>query len=838
MPLIRRPHEHGEPPEVDPAELQALAAQAQRAAAEPAARPTLRAFYRAAPWLYPLVAETKVAASGEVDRGLESFDRSRHTLEQALALGFADEAGALAVSAARLAWRMFSAQTVLRSSTQAPLRWRTALLEAYEGLGQIDTLPADDAAWWADRYAETAAALFPMVAAYDWPPALAGRARMPHLHVAMRTAAWARADAGEALVPLRVADFHPGGVARLQASLAHLEAWNGRLSSAGPRLEQLLAAPIAEPSDHAYAWTTALATARRGGQATQHAEWRAGLLRWIDAARRPWASFEGRLFAQQAMATHFEYALRVWADANLHHADDIWTIAEALKARLLLDDLAGCTTPPDPAAPATHDPPSTAPDTAPRFRAAVLGASGLDSDVLTELAQSSHWALGALGGIESGAPGEQSALAAMQAEATRERQAQDAPRAARDGGYAGSAPPADPEALRAALLEDELLIEVLMPRDPFAPNREGWIVVAQRSGNSLHGFRVVAEPAPQWSQGEGRLIERGPLSDRVAQARAAILAGDEAGAEDALRFLFDLLIGPVLDAGHLPERATRWIVVPHGPLHNLPWGALIDPQGRHLIERVALVIAPSASVWLHQVQAVRRPVARWLGLGNPGPLVALDDLPHARDEVLEAQRRWQAAGLETTCLTDAAATEAALVAALPAAELVHIAAHGRLDLRHPRDGHAIVLAPAAEGDPVADDGALEARDLRRLDLRGVQLAVLNLCHGVFCRHGPGDEPLGLLSACLAAGVGSVVGPLWALPDEPARRFMGRVVDALCGGAARGDPAAALREAARRALAEGWPTAHWAGMVAVGSGRPFALVTADAPGRPAPRAGSA
>lgn len=819
MPLIRRPIERlGDDVTFDEAEVTRLVGMAKRAAEEPAARASLREFYRAAPWLYSISLEAKVSTTGRVDVGLETIERCRNTMAQALELDFGPEATALAIGGARLAWRLYSTMHIVRDTQHPPLRWREVLLEAYEGLAKASQLPADDAAWWGDRFAEVAAALFPMVAGFNWPAELADRAQAPHLWVAMRTAAWATHDPAAALKPMRVANFFPGTVARLQATLAHLESWTGRYSSAGPRLEKLLASPITEPSDHAYAWMVALATARRAERPDLHAAWRQGLLEWIDSPRKPFASFEGRLYVQQITATAFEYALRAWPDCNLHVADDVWTVAEALKSRALLDELGGCRTPPVSGAPpvAESESPDTPEDADSSRRFGNVGTRGLDSDTLAELARMSYWTLGATGGTEAGAPAEQEHLARQQAGQLDKLTAADAARASRDGGYAGTTAPVPTEILRGALHEDELLVEVMLPRDPFSPNREGWVVFADRERAAMHGFYIEAGASVQFSYGPGRLLERGPLSDRAARARAAILAGDEAGADEQLRFLFDLLVQPIIARGFAPERYARWIVVPHGPLHLVPWAALTDGDGRRLIERVALTTAPSASVWHRLLRPAPGRVQRWVGIGNPGPREDVEPLPQAEAEVAEAAARWSRAGVAVERLTGAAATEGAVRAALGRADILHVAAHGMLDLRRPRDGHAILLAP---GD---GDGSLQARELRTLDLSGVKLAVLNLCHGVFCRYGPGDEPLGLMSACLSAGANGVIGALWELPDEPARHFMMWFYEALAEGEAKGDPAAALRAAAKHAIAAGWPVAHWAGMVLVGSGRKFTV----------------
>jgi CHAT domain-containing protein len=818
MPKIRRPVERvDDNVKVDEVELMRLLGMAQRAADEPQARPLLREFYSAAPWLYTS-GMWAISGTGRVDVGLKIVARCRATMQQALDLNFDEEAAALAIGGAHLAWHLHSSMHFRHQTKESIVRWRELLLEAYEGLATTRRLPADDGAWWADRFAEAAAALFPMVAAFNWPPEIVDRAQSPHFFVALRTAAWAIHDPAANWKPLRVADAFPGTVARLQAILAHLEGWTGRFASAGPRLEALLASPISEQSDHAYAWMVALATARRAGMTEQHDIWRAGLLEWIDTPRRFFASFQGRLYMQQITATAFEYALRNWADCNLLGADDVWTVAEALKSRALLDELGGCRTEPVVGAPPVpeDEQPAEQKNPAATHRFGRPVAQGLDTDSLTELARMSYWTLGSMSGCEAGAPLEQEFLTQQRNEFIAKLRATDAARAAYDGGYAGCALPISHEALRAALRDDELLVEVMMPRDPYDPNREGWVIFADRERALMHGFFIQSGSVEQFSSGEGRLLERGPLSDRVARARASILNGDAAGADKQLRLLFDLLVQPIVERGCAPERYARWIVVPHGPLHLIPWAALTDAEGKHLIERVAITTAPSASVWHRLLNAPERGVKRWLGIGNPGPRDDLDPLPGAETEVADAGALWTRAGVATESLVGSDATESAVRTAVAHAEIVHVAAHGVLDIRRPRDGHGIALAPD-EGH-----GALQARELRTLDLSSVQLVVLNLCHGIFCRYGPGDEPLGLLSAILSAGASSVIGALWELPDDEARRFVLWFYEELAQGKAKGDPAAALRAAAQRAIGDGWPIAHWAGMVLVGSGRPFSI----------------
>jgi hypothetical protein len=122
--------------------------------------------------------------------------------------------------------------------------------------------------------------------------------------------------------------------------------------------------------------------------------------------------------------------------------------------------------------------------------------------------------------------------------------------------------------------------------------------------DARHIFIDVESP-PTYHR-DGQLFERGPLSDLAATALAAIDRRQDAEARRPLRSFFEYLIQPVIDMGHEPERYRRRILVRHGPLHLVPMSALIDECGRHLVQRIALVSSPSASIWLRSLRTHSR----------------------------------------------------------------------------------------------------------------------------------------------------------------------------------------------------------------------------------------
>jgi CHAT domain-containing protein len=498
----------------------------------------------------------------------------------------------------------------------------------------------------------------------------------------------------------------------------------------------------------------------------------------------------------------------------MHDASDLLAVAEMMKSRNLLDEMGGCGI--EPSTPAgwnddAGEDPAT-PDRSELHTMAVeWAAQGLDPDEFRQLAMISYWPVFDAG-LQSrlNTRDEQRYGHYLKTE-QKLLEAEDGV-VASHGGFEGFARPAAPEEIRDALRDDELFIEFFIPRDPFSPNRYCWIICATRSGivqRNLY-FEPSTETASVHSI-KGVLIERGPLADIAAKTRAEILSRNDDQARSLLNRLFNSLLGEIINAGLKPENFRRWIIVPHGPLHLVPLHALVDNNGRHLIERVAITTAPSGSAWLRMLRQKRGPVERLLAVGNPRISADLPELPEAEAEVVQIPDH--APWLRSkTILTGSHATESRVRAELPRVDIVHFATHTEFDWKNPRDAHRILLA----GDS-GHDGFLLASELRGMDLSNLRLAVLNTCNGAVCRYGPGDEPLGLLASFISSGAENILGALWELRDTEAKRFILDFYKML----ALGDPAIALQSACCLAIENKRHIADWAGIPLVGAGRPFA-----------------
>jgi CHAT domain-containing protein len=141
-----------------------------------------------------------------------------------------------------------------------------------------------------------------------------------------------------------------------------------------------------------------------------------------------------------------------------------------------------------------------------------------------------------------------------------------------------------------------------------------------------------------------------------------------------------------------------------------------------------------------------------------------------------------------------------------------VATHGLFPDENALDDHALLLASNGGGD-----GILAARDIRRLELNQVRLAVLSVCNGGLYRMGPTDQPYGLVPF-FEAGAQNVLATLWPVDDAFGRRFTVEFYRRLL----KDGLAEALRQASLLFIGEDEFIRRWAGFVVAGPGRPFSL----------------
>jgi CHAT domain-containing protein len=254
----------------------------------------------------------------------------------------------------------------------------------------------------------------------------------------------------------------------------------------------------------------------------------------------------------------------------------------------------------------------------------------------------------------------------------------------------------------------------------------------------------------------------------------------------------------------LPGTVTRLIVVGDGPLQDLPFDALLLPDGRPVLERfeVSVLATPAVLPLLRQrdgAAAGRGALA--LAVEQPGRRSPVDGsvLPSLRQAAAES--RTVAARYDRgRALVGADAQEAVLYRRTSPLAALHIAAHAAID-PVVESNSAIMLAAGG-----GHDGNLHVWEMDDLGV-AAGLVVLSGCRtGIAEGVANSGGVLGFTAPLLLAGTQTVVATQWDLSDRAAAEMMATFHRELAQGR---DAGAALRAAKRAQLARGRAPAQWA-----------------------------
>ncbi len=359
---------------------------------------------------------------------------------------------------------------------------------------------------------------------------------------------------------------------------------------------------------------------------------------------------------------------------------------------------------------------------------------------------------------------------------------------------------------QAALADDEALVEIIQyepiarsvlflppassPDAEAGEKRRYAAYVLRKDG--LRGFADLGEAA---------------ILDQAAKAFIAAIVDDKLpDAAPSARALFRLTLAKLLpflgDAGRL-------VLSPDGPLATVPFGALVDDEGRHVLARWSLRYLGSGRD-LVRATARARPRQGPMVFGDPAfgqapassaglrvakrgaaieslAEVLFDPLPATREEATMAS-----AMLGGTLLLSEQASETAL-RGLAGPSVLHLATHGFfLPDSSVSLGLADEAASAALADPQRtpmlragvvlagfnrhpstgdDDGLVTALEAASLDLGGTKLLVLSACETGLGDASPGEGIYGLRRALSIAGAETLVMSLWRVPDAATRDLM-------------------------------------------------------------------
>ncbi len=346
------------------------------------------------------------------------------------------------------------------------------------------------------------------------------------------------------------------------------------------------------------------------------------------------------------------------------------------------------------------------------------------------------------------------------------------------------APPVDLAATQSLLPEKAAIIEY------FIANDEVLAFVITRSSikvyRNLINIDELTEKIRRFQFQVNRALRRGATD------------GDrgERLLNDALRELetiHDSIIAPMQSE---LETLNQLIVVPHGPLHLVPFGALWDGK-QHIIDTHEILTVPSSSLLQHVA-----------GLSNESDISDSALVVGVADEAApliahEAEIVASKLGC-SDLLVGNQATATSVKEACCNARIIHLACHG----------HFSASSPLGSGLKLADQW-LTVRDIYSMRLQA-ELVTLSGCETGRNLITAGDELMGLLRGFLAAGARSLLVSLWRVNDESTEKLMAEFYSLWhTTTSSKMSLAGALKEAQLRLRKQYAHPAFWAPFILVG-----------------------
>jgi hypothetical protein len=336
--------------------------------------------------------------------------------------------------------------------------------------------------------------------------------------------------------------------------------------------------------------------------------------------------------------------------------------------------------------------------------------------------------------------------------------------------------------IKQSLGEDTVLLNFFLAVT--ADEMETWLVMGFTAENVFGGCIQTSSPSLTFEMSDDRSSASLDMTGlTVATLRSAIRgngpelrSGDppvtaEEMLENASRQFMGAVTGEL--AALRSQGKSHLCIVPQGALHYLPFH-LLSPRGKPLADDWTVSYLPALQ-FLKQpdtsregdIAKERTTKAAVFGLDFENNQHRQNAIPDVKTEVEQI-----AAVLGIQPVLNEWATEQRVTGALQECRYVHLATHGVQDVLAPAF-HTVLLEPDG-----AEDGRLEAHELARLDMRGLELITLAACDTSLGRIDQADNPRGIPASLFQAGAATLVGTLWPVGSVVARHFFVRFYQAL------------------------------------------------------------
>jgi CHAT domain-containing protein len=320
-------------------------------------------------------------------------------------------------------------------------------------------------------------------------------------------------------------------------------------------------------------------------------------------------------------------------------------------------------------------------------------------------------------------------------------------------------------------------------------------------------------------------IREAELGDLVGSYRSRIARGslDIQGLSGEL---YGRLLKPA--AARLTGK-TNLIIVPDGPLWDLPFQSLNDDNGRYLIESFSLSYAPSATALVEMSKQAgpnkRNGNTELLAVGNP--FVGKETAERVRqifmgeklEPLPEAERLVSALGKmygsnRSKIYSGNSALEGTIKSEAPRFRILQFATHGILNDDSPMYSHIVL---SQNNRSAAEDGLLEAWEMKDLDLKA-DMVILSACETARGKISNGEGVIGMSWAMFIAGTPTTVASQWKVESSSTTELMLEFHRQLLAKK-KVSKAEALRRASRKVMKmPGFQhPSYWAGFVLLGDG---------------------
>jgi len=292
--------------------------------------------------------------------------------------------------------------------------------------------------------------------------------------------------------------------------------------------------------------------------------------------------------------------------------------------------------------------------------------------------------------------------------------------------------------------------------------------------------------------------DRDALAKQVSDLSTALSNNDNANARRLAAALHRELIQPIESQ---LGGAKSIAFVADATIATLPFAALIDEHGQHLLERYAVVLAASAAQFIAAEQ--RREAAgvprTALVIGSPDASADLGTLAHVdreANQVASVYRRAMRAD-----------TYESLLKMAPAADAIHFAGHAIGDDSGLDPASIVVRGPHGER-------RVRVPEIAQLSLAHTSVVVLAGCNTARGERRGSEGVMSVAHGFLAAGAPSVVATLWPIDDQTSSEFFPRLHALLANGV---PPAEALRTVQLEWMRRpDGATSLWAALQVIGS----------------------